>query len=684
MKEQFKKKLLIAAIAFPILLLLAFYLVALIDPWIRLCFFSEEITSLPITPWSVICRIYFYPTARYLSLLFIIISIAGIIVFLTRQKKQVLAGGETITIANGLVLPAPAGSGEYGNAWFMNREEEREMFSILEGGPQAIEDSQKKNRKTRPSGFKEGHLVVDIETSKGKETWHYVSGPIHSILLGATRSGKTRRVLLQSISLQMMSGYSMVVTDVKGEIYFSTVDYAKKTGHDVHVLDFRDPAKSSRYNFMQPVVDAMKKNDIPRAVDMCWDIVTALVEKPKNTDALWYNGECAAIAACILIVAERADFELKNLTSVYYFMANMCEPDETSQEMPITRYLNNLDSSHPAMGAFAAARIAPSKMRGSFFASALTTLRQFAIPSIADMTKVSDFSLAECASKPTAIYIILPPEKDTYHRLASLFITQHYMALSEVAAKRGMVLPVKNIYNLEELGNCPYIPVLSNILTAGASMGCYALMVLQDYQQLQKTYPNECRTLKSSCQIKVYLKSDDPDTLKEISENIGDYTISSRSESTKTNPSLWNDTGSTNLSVTGRKLLKPENIKGIHAPEGLVMITGSNPLIGHLPDLSKLKLNSILGLGNEEYNQAKFLEMDQKRAEHERKAPNQPKVWDAWTSIRKEMKEEHILRNYALAKANGSNLKSNTEGQNPQNPSAGPKRSFSFINDNSM
>ena len=79
------------------------------------------------------------------------------------------------------------------------------------------------------------------------------------------------------------------------------------------------------------------------------------------------DGQCATIAAAILIIAQDAPEGYKNLTNVYYFLAYMCEPDRETGEMPITRYLEKLPESHPARGAFQVAQIAPFRTRSSFF-----------------------------------------------------------------------------------------------------------------------------------------------------------------------------------------------------------------------------------------------------------------------------------------------------------------------------
>ena len=55
----------------------------------------------------------------------------------------------------------------------------------------------------------------------------------------------------------------------------------------------------------------------------------------------------------------------------------------------------------------------------------------------------------------------------------------------------------------------------------------YALFV-QGFDQLKEKYSdNIANTIKGNCQVWAYLQSDDPETLREMSDKLGSYTTSS-------------------------------------------------------------------------------------------------------------------------------------------------------------
>ena len=91
------------------------------------------------------------------------------------------------------------------------------------------------------------------------------------------------------------------------------------------MLDFKNPAKSMRYNLLQPVIDAINEGDTDRAEMLAWDLTNNLVGKPEG-EKIWTNGECSIIAAAILCVVcdnqKRPEFQ--NMTNVYWFISEMC------------------------------------------------------------------------------------------------------------------------------------------------------------------------------------------------------------------------------------------------------------------------------------------------------------------------------------------------------------------------
>ena len=70
----------------------------------------------------------------------------------------------------------------------------------------------------------------------------------HSLIIGATGSGKTRRLVLPLINLIARKGESIVATDPKGELYNQTKDTLEAEGYDIICVNFRNPSLGNAWN----------------------------------------------------------------------------------------------------------------------------------------------------------------------------------------------------------------------------------------------------------------------------------------------------------------------------------------------------------------------------------------------------------------------------------------------------
>lgn len=541
----------------------------------------------------------------------------GVLLFMIITNSQEKVGrSETIQITDRIEIPKPIGEGQHGTSRFLTEKEKDGIFYVLRYDP---------NKELKSN--KNLGLVIGMEKRKGVETIRCIGDDLHTIVIGSTRSGKSRGLILQTIWLRSHTGKSMVITDPKGELYLYTKKFLAEKGYEVVDLDFRQPKKSKRYNYMSNINEAISSGDIPRAIDYTWDLVSVIVGLPKG-EPLWTNGESAVIASGILAVAMEAPEEHKNLSNVYYFIANMCKEDEKTGQMRITQYFAGLPAEHPAKGIFAIAEISPERTRGSFFGSALATLRLFTNWNIADMTSKCDFDVKEIGKGKMALFIIVPDEKTTMYSLVSLLINQIYVKLVELANAEGGRVPVPVDFILDEFGNFPAIPSFGSMLAVGGGRGLRFTLVLQDYQQLEKHYKQDCENIKGNCAVTVYLKTPTQKTLEELSKRTGTYTCQVNSVNSSVSGRTFvspNTSFSDSANMQSRALLMPDEVARIERPYNLVLVMGQHPGIFHAPDLSEYHANEELGLGDMEWNRKEAMKREREREERE---THGLRIWD--------------------------------------------------------
>lgn len=579
---------------------------------------------------------------EHLLLFFSLCGLSLLIVIAIINLNKESYKSRLITLTPDISTPAPCGQKQHGSARWMNRKEQDFCFSVYQTG----------------DTLQTGGTVVGCQKQKKKEKIYYIGDDVHTLCIGATRSGKSRTVVLETIGLTALGGESMIISDPKNELWSYTNEYLKQQGYDVITIDFKDPKKSTPYNFLQPIIDAVDHDDIPKAIEMTWDLTSTLVGEAKG-EKIWTHGEASVIAGAVLSVIydnkEKQNRVYQNLTNVYYFIAGMSK--SINGKTPIEEYAKSLPASHPAKGLFAISEIAPSRTKGSFFTSALTTLRLFTNPLIYSMSYESGFDPANIDKRKTAVFIILPDDRTAYYSLASLLVSQFYSALVSEADKRGGRLEKRVNFILDEAGNFAAIPDFSAKLTVAAGRGIRFNLFIQSLAQLEEKYSKETAAIiQGNCEAWIFLGANDLATLEEVSKKLGNYTISTYSLGNSDGSK--NSSSSQNISLMSRVLLTVDEVNRIKRPYTLIL-SKNNPAILYAPDISKYEFNSLFGMGDAEHNRA-LRELRENKRKKKIIDNDNIKLWGIWDYYRAKLEQ-----NLKLSAFKGSlKHKENTEEKN--------------------
>lgn len=576
------------------------------------------------------------PEEKYMKtgIVLLVMELGGLYYMITYLFDDGHYKAEMVQITPDIRTPAPFGQGQHGSARWLRKKEFSKVYDscVIDGDTNQV---------------KAGGLVIGKEDLRGeREKIYYIGNDTHSLTVGSTRSGKTRCEVLQTIGLCGLAGESMLITDIKGELHDYTASYLKELGYEVKVIDYDEQILSDDYNLLQPVIDKIDEDDIPGAIDECWDIVSQMVGEAKG-ERIWTDGECCAIAGSIMAVCydnrNPQYHKYRNMTNVYYFLVEMCT--SIGSLTPIEFYLATIPQDHPCRGIFAVAKIAPYRTRSSFYTSAIMTLRMFTNPNLYSITKSSCFQPEALGREKMAVYIILPEDRTTYNSIATLFIMQVYSRLSRLAKDQGGRLPVRVEMVWDEFGNFAKIPNFIQMLTVAGGKGIRFHLFLQDYAQLDTIYERDAaKTIRNNCETKVYLRSADGETRKQISDELDDYTTKGYSLNYNKHQA---DKSSTSSNLVGRKLLTSEEVGKIKRPYSLVMRTSDHPAILYAPDLSKWSFNDRFGMGSETHNQELRMERHAARPVHENDRIELWGIWKKYQDITRTMLKKKAQDNIA-------------------------------------
>lgn len=599
-----------------------------------------------IQPAAILYGLRKIPQVRKIFLLLAALSmllIGGVLA----NRDFVRYKNGTKQILPGIATPLVAGEGQYGTAHWLEKKDYKNVWKAVrvdESAPRlqkniryAAATEGKEPVKPKKSGgnlFDDIGLRLSAPPSGGVvlgwdqhlKKLYYVDSDTHTFVLGATRSGKSRCLVLPSIGLTALAGESIVAVDIKGELYAYTHPFLEREGYEVITIDFLDPRRSNRYNFLQPCIDAANRGDIPEVVTKAREISTILITEAKSTDPMWADGARSVMTMAILaVVLENVRHpEFQNLANVQQFIANMCQPLGKFQKMPLAAYLEELPQEHPVRMAMGIANIAPTKMRGSFYTQALVALDVFTDPHIHAMTASTDFDVEITGIKKRAIFLIVPDLPKTYHPLAALFVAQHYQSMIAVANRCGGRLSRRIEFFLDEFGNFVKIQDFDTLLTVGGGRGMRFHLFLQATTQLDEKYGDRLgRTIRSNCETWIYLQSDELRTRKELSEKLGQYTTKSTAQSGSSHGGQ-----SASYNLIGRALLTSDEIARINRPYQLVTSRAA-PAIMYAPDLSKTIFQKIYGTGSPEYNRQLMVTRLHRRDE---RTEEKNAFWGIWTA----------------------------------------------------
>ena len=184
-------------------------------------------------------------------------------------------------------------------------------------------------------------------------------------------------------------------------------------------------------------------------------------------------------------------------------------------------------------------------------------------------------------NQPTVLFIKVPDEKESRHCIATICISQLYKKLVEIASESpNLELPRYVYFMLDEFANLPKIEKMDNIITVARSRKIFFELVIQSYSQLDSKYGHEvAETIRSNCNIQIYIGTDDQKTKEEFSKMCGEQSL--ELESTTESKSDKKDQGkstTTSKQVVTRPLIGPYELGQLPQGTCIVKIFQSNPI----------------------------------------------------------------------------------------------------------
>ena len=388
------------------------------------------------------------------------------------------------------------------------------------------------SRMAKESEFIENLASFDLKSTEGlytggpvlfrKDNICYTDGSdVHDLIIGDTGSMKTLKFVLPLLYSCAMANESMVIVDPKGELVRKAGPFLERRGYQNVVLNWRRPQESpDHWNPFDRVQKAYNRGESGRddsenyLNDLLQNLFFGRTEKGK--DPYWneVSGQVAR-GICKLILKINEPLSMKSILEWRHTKMK----DGTLQNC----FLSLPTDSDIYQNLAGFMNLTAENTRTCIESTFDQLTRLFSSSqALTDMMSNTTCAMERIGKEKTAIFLVVPDEKTTYHFLATLFITQCYESLLDHADQYGGALPVRVNFILEEFCNMPKLDDIVAMLTAARSRNIRFHIVIQSYSQMIDKYgENVSKTLMDNCGNLIYLHTREISFLEYISKLAG-------------------------------------------------------------------------------------------------------------------------------------------------------------------
>lgn len=340
----------------------------------------------------------------------------------------------------------------------------------------------------------------------------------HHLVIGPTRSGKGAGYVVPNA---LAYEGSMVVTDLKGEIFKSTAGYRKSRGNQVFLFA-PGSARTHRYN----PLDFIRTDRGERTTDV-QNIAAILVpETVDSENSIWQATAQQVMAGVISYVCESVHYDgRRNLAEVTSFFnsgvnlqALMAQVREN--EPYLSRFTLESFNAYLALSERAAA---------SALLDIQKALRPFRNERIAAATSVTDMDLRALKHRPITIYLSPGITDITLLKpLLALFVQQ----LLDLLMLEHEHRPVPVYFLLDEFRQLKKMSEITTKLPYVAGYNIKIAFVIQDLKNLDEIYGETARhSLMGNCGYQLVYGANDQVTAETVSKSLGKRTVRYTTES---------------------------------------------------------------------------------------------------------------------------------------------------------
>ncbi len=492
---------------------------------------------------------------------------ALLICLITKKGYNRFSGYKFVRDKRGFdVLP----DGTHGTSGFMSKKERQQILTT--GSITALDGTILGKLKEDPDDDDKYSEYVTLKNNSGLTE--------HTMIYGATGSGKSRGFVKPFILQCARRRESLILVDPKGEFYETMSGYLRDRGYEVKLFNLLDMENSDAWNCLAAV------DGDPSMVQSIAEVIINNTSNTEDRQDFWSKAELNLLVALIHYVHNRRGGDGKLLPIQERSLGTVYEMLASESFQSLDEIFSALPQSHPAKAPYGIFKLANRQIWGNIAIGLGNRLSVFQNALVDKITSYNEIDLTLPGQKPCTYFCAISDQDSSLEFLSSLFFSQLFSRLMDFARRDGVDgrLPVVVNVCLEEFCNIGKLVDFKKVLSVCRSRGIHCQIIVQSISQLSDRYEKkEWEELIGNCDIQICLGCNDQMTAQYISDKCGMATIRVNNNQMPLMPlfsPVYTSTRpySQTRSNTQRPIMMPDEVLRMDNRKCLVLLRGQQPL----------------------------------------------------------------------------------------------------------
>lgn len=313
----------------------------------------------------------------------------------------------------------------------------------------------------------------------------------NTLVIGNKKSGKYKSFIVPN--LKAILG-SYIITDNNNIMYDKTNEFFQKNGYEIIKIDLDKETDYNPFLYMDENIDI--------------EAFSQSIAKGINvTDDIFYEDICEIMLEYIVQYTKLKDIEKQNL----YFVTKVVEK---LKEKDVNYFFALMSKSNINIERL-------KKLNNQVYALALDMLKEkleaIGIQNIKNISSTSEIDFSKILTKRTIVYINLNESAV----INGIFFKDIIKKLYNFADRNILSNITTTYFILDNFDKLGYISMFDKKIMTSKSRKIVYCLITDNIAPLLEIYKSSFSTIISACDLDLYLGTDNFETIKYISENLG-------------------------------------------------------------------------------------------------------------------------------------------------------------------